>query len=320
MKSRLFNILKIVISVGMLAYVLLVQVDLRELAGVVARARWGYLLAALVLAIGGIALRAVRWLALLRGLEIDVPLGRLVRLYFVGTFFNIFLLSGFGGDAIRIVELARHSKKAPEAAGTVLVDRATGLWMMFLMGLIALPFGWRDIPPQMALLVGLAASVALVGGWVVMGTRFVPWLGGKVKLPGQVKLERFYRAVSGCGYLALAQACTVSIVFNIMTITANYLIARGMNVRLPIGTFFLYSPILATALLVPSVGGLGVGEAVYRLMYSTVDVSPDASVAMSLARYAIQTVLPGLIGGVLYAIEGVSELRLTPTASRTEDK
>ena len=308
MKSRLFNILKVLISVGMLAYVLLVRVDLRDVGDVVARARWGYLFPAVLLAIAGVALRAVRWLALLHALRIAVPLRRLVRLYFVGTFFNIFLLSGFGGDAIRIVELARQSKRTPESIGTVLVDRATGLWMLFLMGLAALPFGARDIPRQMVLLVVAAALAVVAGGWVVMGTRFVPWLGGKVRLPGQAKLERFYQAVSGCGTIALGQACAISLVFNLITITINWMIARALNVELPLGTFFLYSPILATSLLVPSVGGLGVGEEAYRLIYSTVDVAGDAAVAMSLTRYVVQTVLPGLIGGVLYAVEGAFAL------------
>jgi uncharacterized membrane protein YbhN (UPF0104 family) len=312
MRSKIFNVLKIAISVGMLAYVLLIQVDLRQLWHIVLQARWGYLVLAGALALGGVALRAVRWLVLLQALEIDVPLKRLIKLYFVGSFFNIFLLSGFGGDAIRIVELARDSKKAPEAAGTVLVDRATGLWTLFLMGLLALPFGLQDIPLNMALFVTAIGLVAVAGGWIVMGTRFVPWLGNKVKLPGQQKLARFYQAVSGCGYPALGRACGISLLFNLLVIAVRFLIALGLNVHLPLGTFFLFAPIQSLALMVPSVGGLGVGEEVYRLTFGTVDVAGDAAVAMSLMRYALQTILPGLIGGVLYAIDGARGLRDEP--------
>ncbi|MBN1584385.1 MAG: flippase-like domain-containing protein [Anaerolineae bacterium] len=301
--------MKIVISLGMLAYVLLIQVDLGQLWQVVLRARWGYLALAGALAIGGVALRAVRWLVLLQSLDIDVPLKRLVKLYFVGSFFNIFLLSGFGGDAIRIVELARDSKKAPEAAGTVLVDRATGLWTLFLMGLLALPFGFRDIPLNMALFVTAIALAAVIGGWIAMGTGFVPWLGSKIKLPGQVKLERFYQAVAGCGYAALGRACGISLLFNLLLIAVRFLIALGLNVHLPLGTFFLFAPLQSVALMVPSIGGLGVGEEVYRLMFGTVNVASDAAVAMSLMRYALQTVSPGLIGGILYAVDGAQGLR-----------
>ena len=118
LRSTIFNVLKIVISAGMLAYVLIIRVDLSALWEALLQARWGYLGVAIALAMAGVALRAVRWLALLRAHAIDVPLGRLVRLYYVGTFFNIFLLSGFGGDAIRMMELSRHTDRAPEAIGT----------------------------------------------------------------------------------------------------------------------------------------------------------------------------------------------------------
>ena len=317
-KSLLFNVAKIAISVGVLAYILIVRVDLSALAKAILSARWGYLAVAALLALAGVALRAVRWLALLRGLDIHVPLKRLVRLYFVGTFFNIFLLSGFGGDAIRMMELARHSKKTPEAIGTVLVDRATGLWVLFLMGLVALPFAAPSIPAQTVLLVAAVATAVVVGGWVVMGTRFVPWLGSRMRLPGQAKLERFYHAVSGCGYLALGQACAVSLVFNFMNVTVNYLIALGLNVRLPFGVFFAFAPLLSLSLMLPSIGGLGVRESVHMLVYGIVDVSEATATAMGLVTFGLQTLIPGLIGALLYALEGASGLKGRPNPEMQE--
>ncbi|HUT19466.1 MAG TPA: lysylphosphatidylglycerol synthase transmembrane domain-containing protein [Anaerolineae bacterium] len=311
-RAKLFNALKVVISVGMLAYVLFVRVDLGELAAVVADARWGYLAVAALLAILGVALRAVRWRAMLRAIEIDVHLRRLVGLYFVGTFFNIFLPSGFGGDAVRTMELARQSKRTPEAIGTVLVDRANGLWVLFILGLIALPLAAQHIPTDTVLLLGVISGAAVIGGWIVMGTAFLPWLGAKVKLPGQAKLERFYEAVSRCGRAALGQASAVSLLFNLMNITVNYLIARGLNVDRPFWIFFAFAPILSVSLLVPSIGGLGVRETAHMLMYGTVGVGDAAATAMGLAQFAVQTLVPGLIGGVMYAIEGMRGLRTHP--------
>jgi glycosyltransferase 2 family protein len=308
-RARLFNVLKVAISVGMLAYVLLVRVDLGELAGVVADARWGYLAAAALLAILGVALRAVRWRALLRALQIGVDLRRLVGLYFVGTFFNIFLPSGFGGDAVRMMELARQSKRTPEAIGTVLVDRANGLWVLFILGLIAMPFAARYVPTDTVLLLSAVSVAAVAGGWAVMGTAFLPWLGTKVKLPGQAKLERFYQAVSRCGRRALGQASAVSLLFNLINITINYSIARGLNVDRPFWIFFAFAPVLSISLLVPSIGGLGVRETAHMIFYGTVGVTSAAATAMGLAQFAAQTLGPGLVGGVLYAIEGMRGLR-----------
>ena len=307
MKQKWFNVLKIAISAGMLIYVLL-TIDLSEMAQAVLGARWGYLALAALLMIASLPLRAVRWLILLRSLDIRVPFVRLVKLYFVGTFFNIFLPTGFGGDAIRMMELSRLSKQTPEAIGTVLVDRATGLWVLFAMGLLALPFGYGRLPTETALLVGGVAAAGLVGGWLVMATKLLPWLGARIKLPGQAKLERFYRSVSGCGYAALGQACGVSLLFNLLNVTVHFLIARGLNVDLPLSVFFMFVPILSISLMLPSVGGLGVREETFKQLYRTVGVPDGVAVAMSLTNFVLQPVLPGLIGGILYAIEGASEL------------
>ncbi len=308
MKSRLFNALKVVVSVAMLAYVLL-TVDLGELLATAASARLGYLVLAALLMIGSVALRAVRWLVLLRALDIGTPLPRLVKLYFVGTFFNIFLPTGLGGDAIRMMELARLSKQTPEAIGTVLVDRASGLWVLFIIGLVALPFGRAAIPSQTATFIAAVAVVGVIGGWIVMGTPLLTWLGSWIRLPAQDKLERFYRAVSGCGYVALGQACGISLVFNLVNIAAGYVIALGLNVHLPFSVFFLFTPIISLSLMLPSVGGLGVREETFRRMFGAVGVPGGTAVAMSLTNYLLQPVIPGIIGGVLYAIDGLLGLR-----------
>jgi uncharacterized membrane protein YbhN (UPF0104 family) len=232
-----------------------------------------------------------------------------VRLYYVGTFFNIFLLSGFGGDAIRMMELSRHTERAPEAIGTVLVDRATGLWVLLVIGLVALPFAAGAMPTQMVWIIGGTAAVGVVGGWLVMGTRLVPWLGARIRLPGQAKLERFYASVSGCGYRALGQACAISLLFNLMNVSVNYLIGLAFWVQVPLGIFVAFAPILAMSLMLPSVGGLGVREEAHRLLYGSVGVSDSTAVAMSLTTFGVQTLLPGIVGAVLYALEGASGLR-----------
>jgi uncharacterized membrane protein YbhN (UPF0104 family) len=309
MKKRLFNVLKVVVSTGLIIYLLVFQVDLGQLWQVVCQARWAYLIAAMVLMIVGTALRAVRWQALLEALDISVPLRRLVHLYFVGAFFNIFLPSGMGGDAVKMTELARSTGRVPEAIGTTLVDRATGLWVLFVLALLALPFSYALLPEGWTPMIALATLGGVLGGWVAMGTPLIPWLGGKLRLPGQEKLERFYRSVSQLGYRALGKACTVSLIFDVLLILFNLLIAYGLNVDQPLGIFLLFTPIISFSLALPiSIGGLGVREQTYVLLFGSLGVSDTAAAAMGLANYALTNLVVGLLGGVLYAVEGTKEL------------
>ncbi len=309
MSKRWFNILKIVISAGLMIYLLAFQVNLGQLWQVVCQARWGYLVAAMVLMIVGTALRAVRWQVVLQALDITVPLRRLVHLYFVGAFFNIFLPTGLGGDAVKMAELAHSTGRAPEAIGTTLVDRATGLWGLFVLALLALPFSYALLPQGWLPIIALGTLGGVIGGWVVMGTPLVPWLGSKVRLPGQEKLERFYRSVSQLGYRALGKACIVSLVFDLLLILFNVLIASGLNVDQPLGVFLLFTPIISFSLALPiSIGGLGVREQTYVLLFGSLGVSDAAAAAMSLINYALTNLVVGLLGGVLYALEGTKGL------------
>ena len=314
MKKHAFNILKIVVSAGLLVYLLVFQIDVKELWSVARQARWGYLIAAMILMIAGTALRAVRWQVLLQALDIHVPLRRLVQLYFIGAFFNIFLPTGLGGDAVKMAELSRtlspsSTGGAPEAVGTTLVDRATGLWVLFVLALVALPFSHTLLPDGWAPVIALGTLGGVVGGWVVMGTPLIPWLGSKVRLPGQEKLERFYHSVSQLGYKALGKACLVSLIFDILLIMFNVLIARGLDVDQPLGVFLLFTPVISFSLALPiSIGGIGVREQTYVLLFSALGVSGTVAAAMSLANYVLTNLVVGLLGGIVYALEGMRGL------------
>ncbi len=309
LKKQWFNLLKILISAGLLIYLLFFKIDFRQFLQVLSTSRIGYLVAAALLMIAGTALRAVRWQVLLSALSIRVPLSRLVSLYFVGAFFNLIMPSGLGGDAIKMVELSRSTGKVPEAIGTTLVDRAVGLWVLFVMALIALPFSYKLLPNRFALEILALILAGVLGGWLMMATPIIPWLGSKIRLPAQDKLERFYRSVSRLGYSALGKACLVSLVFNLMLIVFNILIAYGLGVYQPLGVFLLFVPIISLSLALPiSIGGLGVREGIYVLLFTAVGVSNTSSLAMSLANYLITNVVVGLLGGIWYSLDGAREI------------
>ena len=106
----------------------------------------------------GVIVRAYRWLILLKAVGARVPFRRAVYLYFVGSFFNTFLPTGFGGDVVRVIGIGEGAT-SEQAAGTAVVDRLTGFIVLFLLALVALPFSANLLTPRVALLV-----VVLAGG------------------------------------------------------------------------------------------------------------------------------------------------------------
>jgi len=312
-RSRLVTLLKIAVTVGGLIFIL-TQIDLGDAVAQLLRADLRWAAAALLLVMSSLVLRAYRWLLLLRGLGVNLPFARLVRLYFTGHFFNAFLPTGFGGDVVRILEVARHVP-GDVAAGTVLLDRLTGLLMLFVLALVALPFRPESFPPQQAAvvlavaLVGLLAGAALLDGRLLRAAgRFLP---GPLSPTGEGSVARLLRAVQAVGWPALRGALLVSLVFNLMQVSWWWAAARALGLPAPFGYLLLVVPLLAITLLVPAVGGFGARESVATVLFDGAVFAGGAAPLAAGTGFALSTLvfllerLSGLPGGPLYLWESV---------------
>lgn len=302
------GLLKAGLSLALLAF-LLTRVDLRATVDAFRGAEARYLLAALALYLAGVPLRAYRWQGLLSALRVSVPLRRLTSLYFVGTFFNNLLPTGVGGDVVRAYELSRDGAGAAAAASTVLADRATGLLVLLAMALVSTVFGYRLISTNLVLVIaavslGSFAGVAVLlwdDLWRRVGQR-LPWLR---QLLGRKGIADFYRFLQTCRGKPIIRALLISLIFNVVLIAINDLIALSMGVKISLWYFLLFVPLISFSLVLPvSVSGLGVREGAYVLLFGQAGVAAPLALAMSLAFYVLN-VATGLVGGVIYAVQGL---------------
>jgi hypothetical protein len=79
---------------------------------------------------GGQWLSAWRWWLLLRPVRLDVPYLRMVAFYFIGMFFNIFLPTIVGGDAVKAILLARETGAPARSTMSVFMERNVGLFAL----------------------------------------------------------------------------------------------------------------------------------------------------------------------------------------------
>ena len=88
----------------------------------------------------------------------------------------------------------------------------------------------------------------------------------------------------------------------------NYLVARAIGVTISVWYFVLFVPIVSVVLMLPvSMSGLGVREGAYVYLFGQAGVSTAQALTMSLLIYALR-VVAGLVGGLLYALQGLREL------------
>lgn len=308
MKKRWTNLLRVVVTVIALA-VLAWTIDVRKMASELKLADLRLLLIAFLLFIAGLVIRAYRWYVLVHALDPRVSFARLLKLYFVGQFFSTFLPTAFGGDVVRALELTQDTDTSV-AVGTVLLDRMSGLMVLFLMGLAVLPFSLDRIPGSLVLAIVAIAGGGLLAGALVLERRFLQRttrrLPRVLSLAGEGPLARIHVAMTGCGRRAVLSAFGVSVLFNIVNVVINWLCGRALGLDLDLGYFFAVTPLIAVSLLVPSLGGWGVREMVTQTVFSSQGAEKGTAIGVLLGLIGLAA---GLVGGAIYAIDALLGLR-----------
>lgn len=300
-KSRFVTFIKVAVTLLSLVYVL-TKVPLAEIGAGIRQAQFGWLLAAVGFNFAGLVLRSVRWALILHGIGSTVPLPQLTRLYFVGAFFNGVLPSGFGGDVVRIIEVAEDVPQAT-AAGTVIVDRLSGLMVLFLLGLLVMGFNPELFSADLLWKVGAFCLIGLVGGIVLLrGWRWFPFLHRVIdRLPQQVA-RPFLKLVATLQALptpALLKALAISLLFNFLLFGQWTAVSRGLNFSISYWYFIGVVPVMSIALLVPSFSGLGVREAIAPLLFAGAGLSAAQAVTLSLMVFIVKRASE-LVGAPLY--------------------
>lgn len=295
---------EILIKLGMTAVALVLvfsQVDLAQIIAEMGQAQPLWVLLVFMLVNASMVVRAYRWHLLLLTLGVFVRFGRLVELYFAAGFFNSVLPFGLAGDVVRTMEVAQDVPTGA-AAGTVIVDRLTGLLALFALGLLALPFRPDSFPSWLLWQISLICSLGLLFGFVLLEGRAARWFGRWA--PGQVrplwhKVDRVLTAVEACGWRAIWAALAVSIVFNFMQIAWWWAAGKALGYEVPFSYYFFTTPLMALAILLPSVGGLGVREVLASVLFVSAGVTPGEAVALSLLVFTLERV-SGLLGAPVY--------------------
>jgi uncharacterized protein (TIRG00374 family) len=135
LKDRLITLSKIVVSLGLIAY-LFTRIDLVQVGDALKSANYLYLLPAALLYLAAMSNAGLKWYILLRAQGISVPFRAVLSYTYVGFFFNNFLPANVGGDVMRGYGLARYTEQGAEAAVSVVVDRIVGL-MAFMSSAVA---------------------------------------------------------------------------------------------------------------------------------------------------------------------------------------
>jgi glycosyltransferase 2 family protein len=295
--------------------------DTRTLLGRLRAAELEFVAAGVLLYAAGQALSAYKWYLLLRPVRLAVTYARVLAFYFIGMFFNLFLPTVVGGDAVKALLLSRETGAPARATMSVFMERNLGLLALLSIALLA---AWQAPTMIVGGLSLLALTVVLFAGFIaanlVLSTRVTYHLVDR--LIAATPLARL-RPRAASIYEALAPyrrapvevtaAVLLSFVFQSIIIAVVFLNAHALNHEFPLFAVAVFVPLISLAGMLPiSVNGLGLREALYVFFFGRLGASTEVAVSMALLYLAV-TFLASLPGGLVYALQrGPRRLMTTP--------
>jgi uncharacterized protein (TIRG00374 family) len=249
--------------------------------------------------------------------------GVVARFTFVSVFFNTILPSGVGADAARLLYINRLVRSKSVAAGAIVFDRLANVSIQLLVVLFSIAFISGDlfIAKQRAAAGALLAAFAAF--LVAMALCFSGQCLSKIKnallkiIPSRFAppdtLTTFLRTVLQ-RKTALVGIFLTGLLFNCSIIVTVMIVTRAFGGSINFSEAALVVFVGSIGYLIPvSVGGLGIIEGIYTVMFKAIGKQKEIGLAVSLGM-RLTTVLPVIIGGIIFLFD-----RRTKTAQQQSE-
>ncbi len=286
LKKILVFVFKLLVSSALL-YIVLSRAGIEKVLSLLKNINPLSFIFAVFLYIAGLFAASIRWKLLL---DEKFSLRRLFPLYLLGSFFSTFLPGLVGGDAVKAYYIYKETGKGTQALASVFMDRYIGFSTLMVVGMIVFPFG-REYFKGLWIewLLPLIVLSFVVVSFLIFGLR----LGKKIKF-----LSDFY------GYFhsyrkkpdLMVKTFLLSAVVQVLIIYAVYILAQGLGEHIPLRVLFIFVPIIVALSTLPvSISGIGVREASFVLLLSSIGIGADAAAAISFAWF-LSISAGGLLG------------------------
>lgn len=288
-------------SLALLA-LLFSQAEWDELRRLAVSVDWRFLAGGFLCAAAGVAVSCYKWKVILRVDGMDCPLAVLVRYYLIGTFFNNFLPTSIGGDAVRAYYLSRSYGRSSVAVSSILAERLSGFVVLLLFPVLAfypssilshggVSWFWGASPVFLVLAGGLFFLPSIRNIWSSL-------------LPPELRNKMDAILGSLGQYLSDARSrlamILCSVFFNLLVIMTSLFVAKSLCLDIRFIDLMVVVPLVVLLTLIPfSLNGLGIREGGFVYFLSSFGVSSSESLSFSILSYLL-IIAVSIIGGGMF--------------------
>ncbi len=256
-----------------------------------------------------------QWKVLLEKQNVRLSYARLLKLYFIGLFFNNFMPGNVGGDVKKIYDIRMQGGQDTVGAGltATFFDRLFGLFFLTLLALgVGFLFFIRDPSQRLFLLPSLWV---FLGFCILFAALFSKRLGRLLAKLAQIIFpekiysrilrmqERFqyFRTGSLWGKIFILSAVT-----QILRVLVHYFCGLSLGIDIDVSWYFFFIPIVAIVSALPiSIGGFGPRELLAQSLFSRIGVPHLESVLIQLFAYLV-SLLISLVGAFFFLFGNAS--------------
>lgn len=273
---------------------------------------WPLFIALLCLALSTLS-GCIQWRLLLKKQNIEMSTPKLLKIYYVGLFFNNFMPGNVGGDLKKIYDIRVGSEESVGAAVSATVfDRLFGLYFLNVLALIVGALFFIHDPEQRYFLIP--------SFWVFIGftifqialfsrrlSHLISIIAAKI-LPKKLGnrfchlQERFhaFRDVKLWASITFLSGLTQT-----LRVLVHFFCGIAIGLDIAVSWYFFYIPMIAVISALPiSIGGFGPRELLAQSLFAKAGVAAMDSVVVQLLAY-----LTGLLLSLLGAFEFLRKRR-----------
>ncbi len=306
--KRLFNLLRIVVSIFLIALLLyLIRDELHQI--LVTLKNTSILLYSLCffLNLSATLIISHRLSEIFRVMGVHFTFWNCTIINLIGLFFNNFLPTSAGGDLLKIYYASQGSGRKEESITGILTDRFFGLFTIFLLSSVALLLE-KNVKNRDMLTI---FTWGILGLFIVLtflalnknsSSKIKGIFGGFFK--GESKTKRFFEISSqiieriGKAKKTIVYIVVLSLVIQFLSIGIIFLLSKSLSLNIAFSILIVIVPIIIVVSLFPSINGLGIREGAYVYFLGEI-VGRGNAFALSLLFLSL-TLLLSLIGGVVY--------------------
>ena len=270
-----------------------------------------------------LAVGALRFQGLLRGVALPVRIGGLLRAYLVASFFNLVLPGAILGDVYRFWDARRDTGEGARVFAAVVIERVLSIAALGAIAVVVSPMVSRIETDRALFWTLVATGLAFVLG---SGAALLPATNRSLRRLAAAALGSFprlalrgERALEAAGALSsspavLARAFGWSLVNQALPIAAIMVLAVPLEAGVAWYWYAVIVPFVTLVSLLPiSVGGTGVRELLYVSLFGAVGMGAEAALTLSLS-VLVAALAWGLVGLALFGLDRRDDLH--PAESR----